>query len=171
MDRLNMVAEEAGRVVEEHAEEHAVEDGLLAEAMDDGKISKPLATARLKMARYEKADPEEITALQQVIKLYNEEAQAKKIAKEAQAALNLAILKKYGDLNLPDIKQLVLDDKWSAMVSDRIAGEVNALTLDLVVRIQELGERYAETVSALDAEMQKLEAKVTRHLADMGVVK
>ncbi|GAA2680562.1 type I restriction enzyme M protein [Actinosynnema pretiosum] len=169
VDTLNAAAEEAGRAVEEQVEEHAVEDGLLAEAMDDGKISKVLASARLKVARHEGADPEEIKALQHLIKLYNEEVVAKKAAKEAQAALDLATLKKYGDLTLPEIKQLVLDDKWAATVSNRVAGEVNTLTLALVERIQQLGERYAETVGALDAELKRLDTRVAMHLTEMGV--
>lgn len=51
----------------------------------------------------------------------------------------------------------------------RVAGEVEALTLDLVARIQQLGERYATTVGDLDAELESLEAKVAGHLAAMGV--
>jgi hypothetical protein len=35
--------------------------------------------------------------LQHLINLYNEEAVAKQVAKETQAALDLATLKKYGD--------------------------------------------------------------------------
>jgi type I restriction enzyme M protein len=169
VDTLNAAAEEAGRAVEEYVEEHAVEDGLLAEATDDGKSSKVLASTRLKVARHEGADPEEIKALQHLIKLYNDEAVAKKAVKEAQAALDLATLKKYGDLTLPEIKQLVLDDKWAATVRSRVASEVNALTLALVARIQQLGERYAETVGKLDATLKMLDAKIVGHLADMGV--
>ncbi|MFH8855516.1 type I restriction-modification system subunit M [Streptomyces rochei] len=169
VDELNAAVEEASHAVEEYIEEHAVEDGLLAEAMDDGKITKALASMRLKEAQHEGADPEEIKALKHLIKLYNGEAVAKKAAKEAQAALSLATLKKYGDLTLPEIKQLVLDDKWHATIADRVARVVSSLTLSLVARIQELGERYAETVSALDAELEKLEAKVASHLADVGV--
>lgn len=169
VDTLNAAAEEASRAVEEYIEEHAVEDGLLAEAMDDGKISKALASTRLKVARYEGTDPEEIKALQHLIKLYNDEAVTKKAVKEAQAALDLATLRKYGDLTLPGIKQLVLDDKWWATVTDRVASEAEFLTLGLVTRIQQLGERYAETVGALAAEFEKLEPKVASHLAAMGV--
>ncbi|MEV1328421.1 type I restriction-modification system subunit M [Micromonospora costi] len=169
VDTLNVAAEEASRAVEEYIEEHGDEDGLLAEAMDDGKISKVLASTRLKVARHDGADPEEINALQHLIKLHNDEAIAKKAAKEAQAALDLATLKKYGDLTLPEIKRLVLDDKWAATIRDRVTGEVNALTLALVARIQQLGERYVETVGALDAQLEKLEARVASHLAAMGV--
>ena len=63
IDELTAAAEEAARAVEEYIEEHAVEDGLLAEAMDDDKISKALATARLKEAKREGSDPDEIKAL------------------------------------------------------------------------------------------------------------
>jgi type I restriction enzyme M protein len=169
VDALHAAAEEASRAVEEHIEEHAVEDGLLAEAMDDGKISKALASTRLKVARHEGTDAEEIKALQHLVTLYNDEAIAKKTAKEAQASLDLVTLKKYGDLTEPQIKQLVLDDKWHATVASRVASEVEFLTLGLVTRIQQLGDRYAETVGVLAAEFEKLESKVSSLLAAMGV--
>lgn len=168
IDDLTATAEEATRAIEEYLEEHAVEDGLLADAVDDDKISKALVAARLKAIKTG-GDPDEIKALQHATKLYNAEAAAKKAVKDAQAELDLATLKKYGDLTEEDIETLVLDDKWQATVVRRIAGEVEALTLDLVARIQQLGERYAETVSDLGGELEKLEAKVANHLAAMGV--
>jgi len=168
IDELTAAAEEATRAVEEYVEEHAVEDGLLADAMDDDKISKALVAARLK-AISTGGDPDEVKALQHVTKLYNAEAAAKKAVKDAQADLDLATLKKYGALTEEDIQTLVLDDKWQATVVRRVAGEVEALTLDLVARIQQLGERYAETVSDLDAELAELETKVGAHLTAMGV--
>ncbi|KHJ74247.1 type I restriction-modification protein subunit M [Rhodococcus sp. Chr-9] len=168
IDDLTAAAEEATRAVEEYVEEHAVDDGLLADAMDDDKISKALVAARLK-AINTGGDPDEIKALQYATKLYNAEAAAKKAVKDAQADLDLATLKKYGDLTEDDVKSLVLDDKWQATVVRRVAGEVEALTLDLVARIQQLGERYAETVGEFDAELERLEANVAGHLAAMGV--
>ncbi|GGU26650.1 type I restriction-modification system subunit M [Lentzea flava] len=169
VDLLNAAAEEASRAIEEYTEEHAVEDGLLAEAMDDDKINKALVSARLKVARHEGTDPEEIKALQHLIKLYNDDAVAKKAAKESQAALNLVTLQKYGDLTLPEIKQLILDNKWHAMIADRVAQVANSMTLALVGRIQQLGERYSETVETLNVELEDLEAKVAEYLTDMGI--
>ncbi|MBN8868267.1 MAG: type I restriction-modification system subunit M [Solirubrobacterales bacterium] len=168
VDELTAAAEEATRAVEEYVEEHAIEDGLLADATDDEKISKALVTARLKAVKND-GDPDEIQALKQAGKLYNAEAAAKKDLKSAQAELDIATLEKYGDLTEEDVKALVLDDKWEATVLHRIAGEAEALTLNLVARIQQLGERYAATVGSLDAELQSLEAQVSRHLAAMGV--
>ncbi len=168
VDDLTAAAEEATRAVEEHIEEHAVEDGLLADAMDDNKITKALVAARLKAIKTG-GDPDEIKALKHATKLYNAEATAKKTVKDAQDELDLATLKKYSDLTEDEIKTLVLDDKWQATVVRRVAGEVEALTLDLVARIQQLGERYAATVADLDAELETLEARVASHLAAMGV--
>ena len=169
VDELAVAAEEATRAVEEYIEEHAVEDGLLVEAIDDDKISKALVAARLRVAKREKADPDEINALTHLIKLYDAEAAAKKAVKESQTTLDTATLKKYGDLTETEVKDLVLEDKWSATVCNRIIDVVNALTFTLVARAQQLGGRYAETVSDLDAEIQKLDATVAANLALIGV--
>lgn len=169
VDTLNVAAVEAGRAVEEYIDEYATEDGLLAEAVDDGTMTRALASARLKRALQEGADPEEVKVLHRLIELYNDEALAKKAVKEAQAALDLATLKKYGGLTMPEIQQLVVDDKWAAALRHGIMAEVNTLILALVGRIQQLGERYAQTVEMLGAELERCEAKVARHLADMGI--
>jgi type I restriction enzyme M protein len=169
LDAVAATVEEASRAVEEYVEEHAVEEGLLAEAMDDDKISKALATARLRVAKREKADQDEINALEHLIGLYDAEAAGKRLVKTMKEQLDTATLKKYGDLAEADVKGLVLDDKWQAEVTRRVVAEVDSLTLDLVARIGQLGDRYAQTVSVLDARIAVLEGKVAGHLAAMGV--
>ncbi|MGA5170592.1 MULTISPECIES: type I restriction-modification system subunit M [Streptomyces] len=169
VDELMLVWEEASRLVEEYVEEHAVEGGLLADAMDDEKINKALASARLKKARHEGTDADEVTSLSHLIKLYDAEAVAKKAAKEAEAALNLATLKKYGDLTETDVQGLVLDAKWRSTVTARVTSEAEALTLILVHRIQQLGDRYTQTAGTLAARVEVLESRITRHLAGMGI--
>jgi type I restriction enzyme M protein len=172
VDDLATATEEATRAIDEYVEENAGEDGLLAQATDErDKITKASVTDRLKEAKKEASDPDEVKALEQLIKLYNAETTAKKAAKEAQAALDLATLAQYGSLSEEDVKTIVLDDKWQATTTRRIASEIEALTLALVERIQELGDRYAVTVANLDAQVEKLESAVARHLADMGVEK
>ncbi|WP_280824976.1 N-6 DNA methylase [Mycobacterium sp. OTB74] len=169
INKLTAAAEEATRAVEEYVEEHAVEDGLLVEAMDGDKISKALASARLKVAKKEGTDPDEIRALEHLIGLYDAEAEAKKAVKELQAELDETVLKEYGNLTADDVKSLVLHEKWYRAISAGINNEVASLTHELVARIRELGQRYAERVSDLNAEMVQIEARVAAHLADMGV--
>jgi type I restriction enzyme M protein len=169
VDKLNAKAEAVTPAIDEYVDEHSGEEGLLADAMEDDKITKSLATARLREAKREGVDTDEISALEHLIQLYNHEAAAKKAAKQAQAALNIATLKKYGDLTKADVQVPVLDDKWAATIRDRVTREVNALTFALVTRIQELGKRYARTVGDLDLELERLEVQVAGHLASMGV--
>jgi type I restriction enzyme M protein len=169
VDDLTAQAEEAARAVEEYVEEHAVDDGLLADAVDDDKINKASTTARLKEAKREGSDPEELRALQYLIDLYTAEAAAKTAVKDVHAALDVATLKKYGDLAESDVKALVLDDKWQATITNRVTGELTALAFALVGRIQQLGERYDDTLQDLETELAKVRDRVASHLADVGV--
>jgi type I restriction enzyme M protein len=166
---LDAAAEEASRAVEEFIEENATDEGLLSEAMDDGKVTKSLAAARLKEAKREGSDPDEVKALEDLIDLYAKEANAKKKAKDARGALDLAVLRQYGELTEADVMALVLEQKWLTSIQARVTSEGDAFTLALVDRIQELGARYAKTVSDISVELDHLADKVAAHLADMGV--
>jgi type I restriction enzyme M protein len=170
VDELNLAVEEASRAVQEYIEEHAVEEGLLEEAIgDNGKVTKASASTRLKLARYERAELEEIQALRHVIDLFNAESVAKVTAKEAQEVLDVATLKQYGKLTEDEVKTLVITDKWQATIIRRVLSQTDFLTLALVARIQELGSRYAETFSALIDDSAEYEGRITRHLASMGI--
>ena len=169
VDELAADADAATQAVDEYAEEHGGDEGLLSDAVNDkGKLTQAGAKAALRDARV-MGDDETIECAAAAIELLQAEASAKKAVKDAQAELDAAILKKYAELTVTDIQTLVLDEKWAATIRERIVGEVSALTLDLVDRIQQLGERYILTVVDIDAELDKFEAKVTAHLAAMGV--
>jgi type I restriction enzyme M protein len=169
VEHLISATEEASRAVEEYVEEHAVEDGLLWQATDNkGKVTQKSAAARYREAQAE-GDDEALEATSTVIDLLTREAAAKKAAKNALLALNLATLKKYGDLTELDVKALVLEDKWHAVITARITDELDYLTLKLVGRIRQLGERYGETLDDIESEVAELNARVAAHLTDMGI--
>ncbi|MGA5223492.1 N-6 DNA methylase [Streptomyces koyangensis] len=169
LDALIAKHEAASQAVEEYTEEHAVEEGLLWEAVEDDKISKALVQARLRVAKREGAEPEELQALQHVIKLYEAEAAAKKAVKDATAKLDQLALARYPKLTTEDVQSLVIDDKWGGTVRGRIGGEVTALGQALVARLLVLADRYESTVGELEAHVEALTAKVSAHLAAMGV--
>lgn len=168
LDQLLTDAEVASRALEEYLEEHAAEDGLVWDAVEDDKVTQKSVTAALKDAKVS-GDDEVTGALQEVLALMKAETGAKKSVKEALGALELATLKRYGDLTEPEVISLVLDDKWRATVVSRVVEEVEALTLALVFRTQQLGGRYAQTLAALDSKLRDSEAKVARQLAAMGI--
>lgn len=169
VDKLNAELEAARAAVTEHEEEHGVDEALLAGATNDkGVYTKQLLTAVTKAAKASH-DAETIACANAALKLVNAEVAAKKAAKDAQVALDLATLNRYSDLTEEDVKELVLDEKWRKTIVRCLAGEADALTLDLVTRIQQLGERYASTVGELHNELAKLESMVAGHLTNMGV--
>ena len=57
------------------------------------------------------------SVLKQPAKLMTAETAAKKAAKEAEAALTEATLKKYPELTEDEIRSLVVEDKWLADIA------------------------------------------------------
>ena len=169
LDGLVAEQEAAIQAVEEYIEEHAIEEGLLWDAVEDDKISTATVKARLKAAKAEKADADEVETLNHALTLYAAESAAKKAVKDATTKLNTLALAQYGKLTTDDIQSLVIDDKWGGTISDRISTEVTALGQALIARLRVLASRYESTVSELDAEVEALSAKVAAHLDAMGV--
>ena len=116
IDEISAIAEQAASALQEYVEEHAIEGGLLWEAVDDkGKVTQKSVGARLREAKAEH-DDEVIAALTSALGLIKSEATAQKAAKNAQCTLDLATLEQYGALNEDQVKVLVLDNKWRATV-------------------------------------------------------
>lgn len=169
LDLLNTQLETATQAIEEFVEENSGEEGLLADAMDDGKITKALAIARLREAKREDPHGDEVVTLVALIELYGAEAIAKNSVKDANATLDEATLRRYGNLTTNDIQQLVIDDKWGATVEGRVRSDVSSLITKLIARINELGQRYGETLEDISIKTDLLSAKVVNHLERMGV--
>lgn len=160
-------AEDLGREIEELAEEHGAEGGLLVDALTEaGKLTAASVKARIKTGE---ADAEEAPMLRRAAKLLADETAAKKAAREAQAALDEAVLRKYPDLTEDEIRTLVVEDKWLTDLAAAIGAEVEARTETLTARVRVLTERYGRTLPELSTEVEALEAKVAGHLAAMGI--
>ncbi|WP_230657538.1 type I restriction-modification system subunit M [Psychrobacter sp. I-STPA10] len=92
IDALQAELDTASSAIADYIEEHGDEEGLLAEASNDkGTFNKSSVNARLKQTD----DSEEIAALKQLLTYFDAEATAKKLLKEAQEALDEAVLKHY----------------------------------------------------------------------------
>ena len=169
LDEVAAAAETASQAVEEFVEENSGEEGLLASAMDEEKITKALASARLKVAKREDAHSEEVKALAELVGLYDAEASAKRAAKNVQVKLDEATLKQYPALTTADVQSLVIDDKWADRIAIGVEAELGSLIHRLVDRLSVLAKRYETTLDELDAEVEELSARVAAHLAAMGV--
>jgi len=170
IDALQAKLDEATQALEEFTEEHAVEEGLLEEAMNDkDKVTKGGVNERLKALKDEPDGNEETAVLHCWLELMDSELDAKKAVKDAQEKLDAAVLAKYGKLQEDEIKTLVVDDKWFTSIQRAIDGEVQRITQRLAERVREVDERYASPVSELADRVEILTRDVQGHLKKMGL--
>ncbi|MTC83945.1 type I restriction-modification system subunit M [Providencia stuartii] len=166
IDTLQSKLDSASQELESYLEENSGDEGLLNDALNDkDKVTKATVTARLKVA----TDPDEKSALKQVKKLFDNEADAKKALKEAQDALDLAVFKQYPKLSIDEIKTLIVDDKWLATLQSNIEAEIERVTQQLANRVKELEERYSEPLPDITKSVEELSEKVAGHLKAMGL--
>ncbi|MEO9079695.1 MAG: N-6 DNA methylase, partial [Rhodanobacter sp.] len=155
---------------EEMREEHSGDDGLLVEAMDDGKLTVKGIKDRLKQIKRQYAFADEREVLEAYLHLLEQEANASRQAKQAQAELDQLVASQYAKLSEADIKTLVVDDKWLAALDAAVQGELDRVSQSLTGRIRELAERYATPLPELSEQLQSLGDKVDQHLQKMGFV-
>ena len=166
LDTLQTTADTSTQEQEAYIEEHAVEGGLLEEALtDSGKVSKASVSTRLKQT----SDADEIAALHHIKQLLETEAENKKAVKAAQEALDLKVFKQYLKLSEAENKQLIVEKKWLATLQANIVAEIERVTQQLANRVKTLEERYAEPLPVLTQNVETLSAKVDEHLKKMGL--
>jgi type I restriction enzyme M protein len=90
--------------------------------------------------------------------------------KTAEQEIDALTLKQFGLLTEPEVRTLVVDDKWLATISAAMQSEIDSISQRLTGRIKELAERYENTLGQLDKSNTELEEKVASHLEKMGLV-
>jgi type I restriction enzyme M protein len=169
LEALEAKVEEAARALEEMDEEHGDEDGLLFEAKTEkGKLTVKSVKERLKEIKGDKTADEERATLNACLRLIEQEKEAADSAKEAKTALDTKTVKHYAKLSDAEIKLLLVEDKWLAMLRADVASELDRVSQTLTERVKLLTERYSAPLPTLAAEAETLGAKVGVHLKRMG---
>ena len=164
---LDLLAANAAAIESEMTEledEHNVDDGFL----NFDLINKTTVAAHLKELTEDKESFEEIEVLKCWLKLHSEHAEAKKKLNLAEAKLDALAHAKYATLDESQIKSLIVEDKWLAMMSAEIHGELDRVSQQLAKRVKELTERYQTPLPELSLRVVDAEARVTCHLERMG---
>jgi type I restriction enzyme M protein len=158
--------------IEELAEEHGGEGGLLEDAKNDReKLTKASVAARLK--EIGKSDPDtadERKVLRAYLALAEKETDTDAELKAAQEELIAKVAAKYAQLSEDEIKTLVVDDKWLATIAAAVQGELDRVSQTLTGRIRQLAERYVTPLPKLISEVAVLAARVDEHVKKMGVM-
>ena len=167
IEKLEIEKEAKTSELEELIEEHAGEDGLLEEVINDkGNITKGNLTKRVKELK--KLDDEEyadeFAVLEQYVALDEAESKTDKKIKAAHADLETKLVKKYGELTEADVKSLVVDDKWIAAIAADIGTELDDVSQSLAGRVGELSQRYENTLPTLSRKLEALTSRVDAHI-------
>jgi len=112
---------------------------------------------------------DELSILEQFQNLLDQESAADKAVKDAQKALDAKVFKKYPNLTIEEIKDLVVRDKWLATIETDMRLEIEQVAHQLAGRVRLLDERYADPMPRLMEEAEALSGKVEGHLKQMGL--
>jgi type I restriction enzyme M protein len=171
IETLEAEKEAIAQKIEDMAEEHSGEDGLLEEVKNDkGKITKTNVKARMQDIQADPDAEDERQVLYAYLILMEQESQAAKRVKDAQKALEAKVAARYKTLSEDEIKTLVVDDKWLATLATGVQSELERISQALAGRIKKLAERYATPLPQLTEEVEELSAKVEEHLGRMGFI-
>ena len=155
--------------MEEMAEEHSGEEGLLEVAKTDkDKLTKASVAARLKDIKGDPDAADERKVLDAYLALIDKEATTSAKVKDAQEALMAKVAAQYGKFSEDEIKTLVVGDKWLATLADAVQSEQHRVSQSLTSRIKQLAERYDTPLPKLCEKLNALSARVDEHLKKMG---
>ena len=169
VEALQVEWDTAASELRELIEEHTGESGLLEGAVSDkGRLTKASVMARLRVILSEPESNDERKVLQRCVALIKMESKASKAVRDAQATLDAQVLALCAYISEPEIKRLVVVDKWFASIRTAIEAEMQGLTQRFAARVQEIEERYAQPLSELERDVEAFSIKVEGHLARMG---
>jgi len=165
IDKLEADVESVAARLTELDEEHSGEEGAFSEL---DKINKANVAARLREIRGDKEARDEARVLNEWLTLNTDESDLKRLLNHAEAALDAMAYTHYPKLTEPEIKALVVDDKWLAAIDTAIHGEMDRVSQALTRRVKELAERYEAPMPQMVCRVAELESRVNRHLERMG---
>ncbi|MCB9555214.1 MAG: type I restriction-modification system subunit M [Deltaproteobacteria bacterium] len=165
LDKLQAELDALTSELSELEDEHGGDDGLFSELE---KINRGNVTARLKEIKNDADAKDEADALGKWLKFNDSEAAQKKVMKSVDSELDKKALAKYSELTVPELKTLVVGDKWLNMLSSSVHGELDRISQILTGRAEQLAGRYQTRLPAVAAAVADLEQKVAGHLERMG---
>ncbi len=162
LEELENALNESVANYEEFIEEHSNEEGLF----DELKVNESVLKRELKNA----TDPEDEPILKTALELLEAKNKAQKAKNKADEALELKAFHQYEKLEIEEIKDLIIKDKWlkrlKNALEDKILKRINAFSSAL----NEIIANYSNSLLELDQEVKESESKVLEHLKDLGLM-
>ena len=153
----------------EFIKEYITENELLEKiATDTGTISKSSVKARLQFVGERAESDNEQGVLCHLLTLLESEEKMNKAVNSAKEMIDQKVLSHYDLLTEPEIKSLVIQDKWFSSIGASINRLVEDIAASLTRKIENIIEYYAQPLDSLEQEIEALDIKVKSNLSELN---
>ncbi|WP_139523361.1 type I restriction-modification system subunit M [Helicobacter pylori] len=162
LEELENALNEKEAHFEEFIEEHSNEEGLFYEL----KINESVLKKELKNA----TDSEDEKILKTALELLEAKNKALKMKNKAHEELELKAFHQYKNLEINEIKDLIIQDKWLNSLKNALENKILKRTNAFASALNRIIQTYSNSLLELDKEVKESESKVLEHLKDLGLM-
>ncbi|WQW83668.1 type I restriction-modification system subunit M [Helicobacter pylori] len=162
LEELENALNEKEANFEEFIEEHSSEEGLF----DGLKINESVLKKELKNA----TDSEDKEILKTALEWLEAKNKALKMKNKAYEELELKAFHQYKNLEINEIKDLIIKDKWLNSLKNALENKIQKRTNAFTSALNEIIQTYSNSLLELDKEVKESESKVLEHLKDLGLM-
>ncbi|GAA7704477.1 type I restriction-modification system subunit M [Helicobacter pylori] len=162
LEELENALNEKEALLDEFIEEHSNEEGLF----DGLKINESVLKKELKNA----TDLEDKQILKTALEWLEAKNKALKMKNKAYEELELKAFHQYKNLEINEIKDLIIKDKWLNSLKNALENKIQKRINAFISALNEIISSYSNSLLELDKEVKESESKVLEHLKDLGIV-
>ncbi len=162
LEELENALNEKEAHFEEFIEEHSNEEGLFYEL----KINESVLKKELKNA----TDLEDKEILKTALELLEAKNKALKMKNKAHEELELKAFHQYKNLEINEIKDLIIQDKWLKSLKNALENKILKRINAFISVLNGIISSYSNSLLELDKEVKESESKVLEHLKDLGLM-
>ncbi|PDW16694.1 type I restriction-modification system subunit M [Helicobacter pylori] len=162
LEELENALNEKEANFEEFIEEHSNEEGLF----DGLKINESVLKKELKNA----TDSEDEKTLKTALEWLEAKNKALKMKNKAHEELELKAFHQYKNLEINEIKDLIIKDKWLNSLKNALENKIQKRTNAFISALNGIISSYSNSLLELDKKVKESESKVLEHLKDLGLM-
>lgn len=144
---------------------------LLVNSCVDGKITKKALQKRANQIRATLSPAGEDKEDYETLKAYYDRLQQKKqidaTLRTKKKDIDAKVEKKYADLTLEEIIDLVVEDKWMRQISTQIQSLYDSISQKISARLATLLDRYQNTLSEIDFGIEKTSSELGDMMSEL----
>ncbi|GAA7395215.1 hypothetical protein HpCK95_08650 [Helicobacter pylori] len=115
-------------------------------------------------------DLEDKKTLKTALELLEAKNMVLKTKNKAYEELELKAFHQYKNLELSEIKELIIQDKWLNSLKTALENKIFKRTNAFISALNGIIQTYSNSLLELDKEVKKSESKVLEHLKDLGLM-